>query len=175
MGEMGGVLSGDQLRDLIGSNRPLLEDWLDLETQIQPNGVDLTLASVSRFTTPGTIGADNRDRILPDIEELSFGNDGFMMLPIGPYLIAFNEAVQLPHDVMALGRPRSSLGRAGVAIHSAVWDAGYHGRSSSLLVVSNPAGFRVARNARLLQLVFIRLDQPVARGYDGVYQGERLS
>ena len=172
---MGGVLSGDQLRRLVGGDEPLLDDWLDLDTQVQPNGFDLTLASVSRFTTAGTLGPDNSDRVLPDIEAMPFADDGFVMLSPGPYLIVFNEAVRLPTDVMALGRPRSSLGRAGVAIHSAVWDAGYHGRSSSLLVITNPAGFRVARNARLLQLVFMRLDEPAQRGYAGVYQGERLS
>jgi dUTP pyrophosphatase len=75
---------------------------------------------------------------------------------------------------MALGRPRSSLLRSGGAIHTAVWDAGYHGRSQALLVVYNPQGFRVQRDARLLQLVFFRLEQPVRAGYQGRYLGEGL-
>jgi deoxycytidine triphosphate deaminase len=43
-----------------------------------------------------------------------------------------------------------------------------------LLIVENRAGMRIERNARLLQLVFLTLTAPTARGYDGVYQGERL-
>jgi dUTP pyrophosphatase len=62
-----------------------------------------------------------------------------------------------------------------VSIHTAVWDAGYRGRSTSLLVVDNPDGFRVQRNARLMQLVFFPLSAAVERGYQGVYQDENIS
>jgi dUTP pyrophosphatase len=171
---MGGVLSREQLRALVSAEPSLLSEWVDLDAQLQPNGVDLTLREVSRFAGGGVLGADNAGRVLPALELVPFGGDGFVDLPPGPYQIVFNEVVRLPTDLMALGRPRSSLGRAGVAIHSAVWDAGYHGRSTSLLVVANPAGFRVARGARLLQLVFFRLDQGTGEGYRGAYQGENL-
>ncbi len=90
---------------------------------------------------------------------------------LGRYVIRLVETVTLPRDVMAFGRPRSSLLRCGVAIHTAVWDAGYSGRSEALLVVYNPAGFRVRRGGRVLQLVFVGLDAPT-RPYDGRFQGE---
>jgi dUTP pyrophosphatase len=72
---------------------------------------------------------------------------------------------------MALAMPRSSLLRCGVTVHTAVWDAGYSGRSQSLMVVYNPRGFRLQRNARIVQLVFFRLTQET-EGYQGIYQGE---
>lgn len=75
---------------------------------------------------------------------------------------------------MALGRPRSSLNRCGVTIHTAVWDAGYNGRSTSMLVVNNPAGFRVQRDARVMQLVFFGMAEATAEGYRGRYQGENI-
>ena len=65
---------------------------------------------------------------------------------------------------MALGRPRSSLLRSGVALHTAVWDAGYRGRSQSLLTVHHPEGFRLQRDARLAQLVFFRLSNLPEQG-----------
>jgi dUTP pyrophosphatase len=77
-------------------------------------------------------------------------------------------------DVMALARPRSSLNRCGVSIHSAVWDAGYSGRSQSLLVVYNIHGFRLYRDARILQLVFFRLTGASKRSYNGRFQGENI-
>jgi dUTP pyrophosphatase len=58
---------------------------------------------------------------------------------------------------------------------TAVWDAGYSGRSTALLIVENPVGMRLERYARLLQLVFFTLNAPTARGYDGAYQGENLA
>jgi dUTP pyrophosphatase len=75
---------------------------------------------------------------------------------------------------MALGRPRSSLCRIGATLGTAVWDAGYRGRSTALLFVANPAGLRLERAARVLQLVFFTLDAATARGYDGAYQDENL-
>jgi dUTP pyrophosphatase len=75
---------------------------------------------------------------------------------------------------MALGRPRSSLCRLGATLATAVWDAGYRGRSTAMLIVENPAGMRIERAARLLQLVFFTLDVATARGYDGEYQDENI-
>ena len=74
---------------------------------------------------------------------------------------------------MALGRPRSSLLRCGVNVGTAVWDAGYSGRSQSLLVVHNPSGFSLEKNARLTQLVFFELTGE-SEGYQGIYQGENI-
>ncbi|MHC1595285.1 MAG: dCTP deaminase domain-containing protein, partial [Candidatus Syntropharchaeales archaeon] len=70
--------------------------------------------------------------------------------------------------------PRSSLLRCGVTIETAVWDSGYSGRSEALLLVMNPAGFRVKRGARLLQMVFLKLTERIDwdSGYRGVYQFE---
>ena len=174
MQDHAGVLGREALRRRILGDRPLVSDWLDLEEQLQPNGFDLTLREVGRYDGLGVISRANAGRRLPDVAPMPFAVDGFLDLDPGPYQIVFNEVVDLPTDLMALGRPRSSLGRCGVAIHSAVWDAGYRGRSTSLLVVANPAGFRVERDARLLQLVFFALGEAVAEGYRGAYQGENL-
>lgn len=171
-----GALSREQLRGLIDrGDRPLLSDYVDLETQLQPNGFDVTLREVCRFTGAGTIGADAGDRTLPELESLSFDEDGWISLAPGVYHIVYNEIVDIPSSLMALGRPRSSLGRSGVTIHTSVWDAGYRGRSTSLLAVMNPDGFRVQCNARVMQLVFFGLATATATGYAGRYLNENMS
>lgn len=171
-GESGGVLSREQIAALLEQAPPLVEGLLDREAQLQPNGVDITLASVATFTDPGTLAVNNRARRLPGTDDIPFDRDGQVYLSPGAYLVRFNEVVNLPPDCMAYARPRSSLLRSGVALHTAVWDAGYSGRGVSLLVVYNPHGFRVERNARIAQLVFHRLSAATAAGYEGVYQGE---
>ncbi|MDQ3043861.1 MAG: deoxyuridine 5'-triphosphate nucleotidohydrolase [Chloroflexota bacterium] len=172
----GGVLSREDLLFRIETEyQPLVTDWYDLTAQLQPNGFDLTLRDISAISGSGTIGVENADRILPDLVELTWPADEMVQLSPGAYHLLFNEVLRLPANVMALARPRSSLCRAGVAVHTAVWDAGYHGRSTSLLVVSNPAGIRLQRNARLVQLVFFQLSRPTGAGYSGVYQGENLA
>lgn len=168
-----GVLSREQLRLLIeGRERPLISGCIDLETQLQPNGIDLTLREISSFSGAGTIGEQAADRVLPDLEVVHFGQDGWIDLQPGSYHILYNEVVDIPSSLMALGRPRSSLGRSGVTIHTAVWDAGYRGRSTSLLVVLNPHGFRLQRNARVMQLVFLGLASATVSGYAGRYLNE---
>lgn len=172
-----GVLSHAAIADLIAGDPPLLEECPDIDGQLQPNGFDVSVQAVSAYddvSAPGSIGISDGDRTLPENAELSFDSDGWLHLEPGPYLITFNEVVNLPRHIMALARPRSSLLRSGVAIHTAVWDAGYSGRSQALLVVHHPAGFRIRRDARVAQLVFFPLDAADTQGYAGRYQNENL-
>ena len=118
-------------------------------------------------------GVLSREDIRRALEQTPPLIEDYLDLAPGPYVITFNEVVHLPNNVMALARPRSSLLRCGVTVENAVWDAGYSGRSQALLVVHNPAGFRLERNARVAQLVFFYLSS-TTEGYQGVYQGENL-
>ena len=170
----GNPLNREEITRLLERNPPLIEGYVSLESQLQPNGFDLSLQDVSVFETPGVMGSADADRVLADTSLIAYDADGWIDLAPGPYLVSFNEVVNLPLDIMALGRPRSSLLRSGVALHTAVWDAGYRGRSQSLLTVHHPAGFRLQRDARLAQLVFFRLSSPPSQGYQGRYQGEGL-
>ncbi len=170
--EMTGVLSGDAIGLLCQQTPGLVEDFADLDLQLQQNGFDFRLAEVHRFLGGGTIAIDNSGRVLPDIEAIEPDASGFWHLESGAYHIVYEETVNLPKHLMAFGRPRSSLTRSGAAIHTAVWDAGYSGRSTSLMTVANPAGFSVQRGARVMQLVFMTLSAEVESGYDGIYQGE---
>jgi dUTP pyrophosphatase len=169
-----GALSSSSLRSLIESDRPLIRDFRDLDKQLQPNGFDLTLESISLHHGAGVVGRSNDDRVLPDLNPLAFDANGWIDLQPGIYHIAYNEIVALPLNLMALGRPRSTLNRIGVTIHTAVWDAGYEGRSTSLLAVMNPNGVQIQRDARVMQLVFFGVSNPPAQGYAGVYQGENI-
>jgi dUTP pyrophosphatase len=142
---MGSVLSATQIREYLKSSPPLLEDFVDLDAQIQPQGVDLSLRSVQEYQTRGQLGLTNKERSISQTSDLKF-YDGWLDLTPGCYLVTFNEVVHLPVNVMALGRPRSSLLRMGATVETAVWDAGYNGRSQSLLVIYNPKGIRLAKN-----------------------------
>jgi dUTP pyrophosphatase len=173
-GGLGGALGREELLQRILGDSPLLSDYLSLDEQLQPNGFDLSVGQINELVGRGTLGVSNADRVLPESREHLFDDAGWLDLGPGTFQVVFNEVVNLPNDLMALGRPRSSLCRCGVTLGTAVWDAGYRGRSTSLMIVANPAGFRIARNARLLQLVFFTLSNATARGYDGVYQGENV-
>jgi len=170
---MTAVLSQQDIHRLLQQEPPLIEGYIDLETQVQPNGVDLTLREVAMLQTSGKIATSDSQRLVSGLAPLVFDGLGFIDLMPGAYIITYNEIVHLPNNVMALARPRSSLLRCGVTVNTAVWDAGYSGRSQSLMVVYNPQGFRVQRNTRVVQLVFLRLTQET-EGYRGVYQEENI-
>ena len=167
------VLSREDILRLIRQKPPLVEEYINLDEQVQPNGFDLTLREIAMPQSSGRITASNSQRVIPDLAPLVFDGLGFMDLMPGAYIITFNEVVNLPKNVMALGAPRSSLLRCGVTVHMAVWDAGYSGRSRSLMLVYNPHGFRVQKNARMAQLVFFQLADET-EGYNGAYQGENI-
>ncbi|OFV68628.1 MAG: deoxyuridine 5'-triphosphate nucleotidohydrolase [Candidatus Syntrophoarchaeum caldarius] len=161
------VLSGPNMLKLV-------ENMIDPELQIQPNGVDLTLMAVEKIVDSGSVDFDNSDRRISKSVRLFFDEDDWIMLESGAYKVIFNEIVTIPLDYMAIAFPRSSLLRCGATIETAVWDAGYRGRSEALLLVMNPAGLRLKRDARILQMVFLKLQDEVREdeAYKGIYQFE---
>ncbi len=171
--EMAAILSQQDIHRLLQKKPPLIEGYISLEEQVQPNGIDLTVRDIALLQSSGRITVEDSQRLVPNLAPLVFDGLGFIDLMPGAYIITYNEIVHLPKNIMALARPRSSLLRCGVTVDTAVWDAGYSGRSQSLMVVYNPQGFRLQRNARVAQLIFLRLSRKT-EGYHGAYQGENI-
>jgi dUTP pyrophosphatase len=166
------MLNASEIRALIDEQR-LVSGYIDLEKQIQPSGFDLSLCEVRGFKGGGSVDFTNEERRIAETNRLEPDEEGWYDLPRGFYTIVYNEAVKMPLDLAAIARARSTLLRNGATVETAVWDPGYQGRSSSLLVVSNPHGIRIKVNARVAQLIFFRTGEGGV-GYDGIYQGERL-
>jgi len=167
------ILSKRDISQLLQQEPPLVEGWINLEEQLQPNGIDLTLRDVALLQSSGKIAVANSQRSISDLAPLVFDGSGFIELMPGAYIITYNEVVHLPKNIMALAKPRSSLLRCGVSVGTAVWDAGYSGRSQSLLAVYNTRGFCLQKNARIVQLIFFQLTRET-EGYQGAYQGENI-
>lgn len=145
-----------------------MEGITDVDVQLQPNGFDLTVMEIALFSNAGEIDFSNERRRLPAVRTLEPDHEGVYFLSRGAYLITFREIVHIPNNVMAIGRPRSTLLRLGATIESAVWDAGFSGRGQSLLTVMNEHGVTIHLSARVMQLVFFDLSQQTS-GYSGIY------
>jgi dUTP pyrophosphatase len=171
---MFGILSREDILKMLEASPPLVDKLFDAHQQVQPNGIDLTLKEVALFSSRGSLGPGNETRALSSTSPLAFDGLGRVDLLSGCYLVTYNEVINLPKKIMALAMPRSSLLRCGVSIHNAVWDAGYSGRSQSLMLIYNPQGFRLHKNARIVQMVFFSLSREVAQGYQGAFQGENI-
>lgn len=94
------------------------------------------------------------------------------MLKRGAYLVEFNETVNVPLDLMGQIFVRSSLFRSGALLSAGVMDSGYEGAVGAMMQVMNPLGLLLFRDARLGQMVFHQMSEPV-EGYSGQYQGSK--
>jgi len=166
------MLNSREIRRLI-ETQGLITGYVDLDKQLQPCGFDLSLGEVHAYAGGGSVDFSNMERRIAETTPLQPDADGWYALPQGCYIIVYNETVRMPLDLVAIARARSTVLRNGAAIETAVWDPGYEGRSSSLLLVHNPHGIRLKRNARVAQLIFFRTDE-VEEGYRGIYQHERI-
>lgn len=139
-------------------------------SQVQPNGVDITVAQIDEPIDAGRIGRDgktisDRQEIAPSA--VSDTEETYYLAP-GAYVARYDETVQIPEGHVGFIYPRSSLMRNGCMLHTAVWDAGYEGQGAGLLVVHHDV--EIERYARIGQLVLARGHHDAT--YDGSYQGE---
>jgi len=140
------------------------------ETQVQPNGVDLTLASVLEQTETGQISTDGKrigERRPVEFESRDGGE--WVSLTPGGYVVQYAETVHIPEGHVGFIYPRSSLMRNSCMLNTAVWDAGYEGKGEGLLQVHHRIDLK--RGARIAQLVIAEATHEGT--YDGSYQGER--
>lgn len=167
------ILSKQEILALI-EKQGLVTGAVDLAHQLQPASVDLTVEKVFALESKGALDFDNSQRVIPKSAEISFEKDWMKLAP-GNYKIRFNEAVRLPAGIAALTVSRSSLARCGCLVHVGWWDPGYEGRGEACLVVGG-AGLKLKRNAKVAQMIFLRLGDEVAAHelYSGVHQKENL-
>ncbi|WP_336001773.1 deoxyuridine 5'-triphosphate nucleotidohydrolase [Halorientalis halophila] len=151
--------SGAFLADRLGELR---------ESQVQPNGVDLTLDAVFEQTSAGRI--EREGKTVGDRRELDPDDDGVYHLDEGGYVVRYAERIVIPEDHVGFLYPRSSLLRNSCMLDTAVWDAGYEGRGEGLLEVHHP--IELQQGARIAQLTLARAEHEDT--YDGSYQGENL-
>ncbi|MFX1564069.1 MAG: deoxyuridine 5'-triphosphate nucleotidohydrolase, partial [Promethearchaeota archaeon] len=101
------VLDKNTILELIAQHN-LVTGMIDPEIQVSPNGVELTLHKVFTFKEAGTIDFANKHRHIPQYDEVQPEEDRYT-LNSGNYLVTYNEVLHLPTDIVAIGRPRSSL------------------------------------------------------------------
>ncbi len=168
--------SGAYVADYVTSTTP---------DQIQPNGVDLTLAAVYEQNRPGRISRD--DKTIGDRRTISqagqesmnpapagqagtSGQGGVYQLAPGGFIVQYGETITVPDGHIGFILPRSSLLRNSCMLNTAVWDAGYEGRGEGLLQVHHE--IEIEAEARIGQFVLAEANHETT--YTGSYQHENL-
>lgn len=169
-------LNREALQQMI-ERETLFTHYIDLETQLQPNGFDVTVDEIHGFDEGGKLDFSNSEREIPSTRKLEpeLENDlnddyGWWSLDPGAYKVVMNERVKIPEDIFGIAFPRSSLLRMGASTENAFWDAGYEGGGEFMLNVRNPEGVKIKENARINQIAFVQIEE--TEGYNGMYGGE---
>lgn len=168
------LLNREELRELI-EEHDLVTNYVHLDTQLQPNGFDVTVDEIHTYTGPGKLDFSNDEREIPETKpiapEKKNASDeyGWWTLDPGVYKIVMNENVKIPKNLVGIAFPRSSLLRMGAYTQNAFWDGGYEGPGEFLLRIRNPNGAEIKENARINQIAFIRMEE-TEDGYDGIYK-----
>lgn len=162
-------------REIIQSieKEELITHPINLDKQLTPNGIDLTAEKVFKLLSSGSLDFSNAERVLPETEEVlpeklnPQDQFGWWQLSRGVYKVRTNEVIKVPNNLVAFAFSRTSLLRMGAFTQHGVWDAGFCGKSEFLLIVENPFGIRLKQNARVVQLVFLKINETDA--YQGIY------
>ena len=116
------------------------------------------------------------EKRLPSLKDaksikMRFGDElreTFYLEPKGRYIAITAEKIEIDDASAQLYRPRSSLLRAGVSVHTAVGDPAFNGHLSYLVVNHNEFPFLLEKGVRFVQLIDFQCDG-VIKAYDGDY------
>ena len=125
------ILVEDDLKKFITT---MVENYIDINTQLQQVGFDITLAKVYEPIGRGIIDFSNKNRELPNLRKIgltsSFLDNKHKVYYLSgnkSYVLVSNEVFHIPDNIFIKTYPRSTLTRCGVTFSSAVADPGYEG------------------------------------------------
>ena len=150
----------------------MIRNYVSINTQIQPNGFDLTIKEIMMFTDEWEprVDFDNKTRQISSTMPILLAYGEYHLEP-GVYLFRANEIFKTPDNIVGWGMPRSTLSRCGVLLNSAVLDAGYSGHLVFTIFISQAMTF--SKNARFCQMIFFKLNEAPNQLYGGVYKEKK--
>lgn len=148
----------------------------DQVEQVEGTTVDLRLGAIFRPTGSARLMRDSR--ITPKIEkimDIEESPDGIYRISGGEYLLFQTiEQVNLPHDLFAYIRPRTTLIRSGIPLETAFISPNYQGKLTVGMKHQGAHEVEIQMGFRILCIVFYPIDGE-AVPYRGVWQGDRVS
>jgi len=131
------------------------------EKQTQQNGIDLRLTQVN------TILSESAFKISGSLNEyLAESLGSFYLQRLVPYELWMVEFVEVPKDVCAIIKVRSTFNRKGCSMHAGLYDSGFQ---NYVEVVAYPfQDVVIPRFERVCQIIFMEAES--ASLYNGQYQ-----
>ncbi len=140
-------------------------------------GFDLRLGEVHKITG-GTAFLGEEERQTPEIETILRYNprkkQSITIFPNEFYLVTTIEEVNLPKDLTANFKPRTTTFRSGLFLRTGNVAPGYKGKLSFAIKNEGPLPVTIELGARIIHIQFIRVDGGGAL-YRGQWQGGRVA
>ncbi len=140
-------------------------------------GFDLRLGAVHKITG-GTAFLGEEERQTPDIETIAKYKKGkkqaFTFFPGDFYLASTMESVNLPQDLTANFKPRTTTFRSGLFLRTGNVAPGYKGPLTFALKNEGPLPVTIELGARILHIQFEWVDGGGSM-YRGQWQGGRVA
>lgn len=157
--------------------KPLIEGMgQDQIEGIEGTTADLRLGAIYRPV--GTARLMRGTRVTPEIDkvmDITESPDGVYRISGGEYLLFQTmEQVNLPRDLFAYIRPRTTLIRSGIPLETAFISPNYQGRLTVGMKHQGAHEVEIQMGFRILCIAFFPIDGK-AVPYRGVWQGDRVS
>ena len=138
-------------------------------------GFDLRAGEIFRIKE-GYAFLGETERSTPEVELIAkYGKNKDFVLKSGEFvLVKTMEKVNLPKNIAAIFRPRSTLQRCGVALFTATANPGYKGELTFGMCNLGKNDFKFELGARFVHILFFNTSDNFF-GYKGQWQGGRVS
>lgn len=159
------ILSDKSILELNPPDEEIIQPFN--KENVQPASYDLRLGMSFLIPTEQSITMDK-----PIEYNRSYG-DYYILKPNEFVLATTKEYIKLPNDIAGFVQGRSSIGRMGLFVQNAGFvDPGFEGELTLELYNASPSPILLDVGRRIAQLVFIKLDKPCSKPYNGKYLGQ---
>lgn len=161
---------------MLVDEKKLVENLCDRELQ-NPEGAgfDLRVGEVFTFEEGEAFLGEN-ERHTPKTNSIArYNQEKDVILKPGDFvLVKTIERVNLPDDIAAIFRPRSTLQRCGIGLFTATASPGYCGELTFGMYNFGKNNFRLELGARIVHIIFFKTTDNISE-YRGQWQGGRVS
>lgn len=169
------MIGSKKLLELVDKNK-LVENLSERELENpEGSGFDLRVSEIFEIDNEEAfLGVS--ERFTPKVQSIAkYGVEKEIIIkPQEFFLVKTIEKVNLPSNISAIFRPRSTLQRCGVGLFTAAVSPGYSGELTFGICNMGKNNFKLELGARIVHILFFETSENIS-DYRGQWQGGRIS
>lgn len=165
------IFNGNDIKKII-NEKNVIENYQ--EENINSASYDISISSkiLKIKKTFKVIDLSNSEQVEKMYEEIDI-SEGYNLKAGECVLLILNEKINMPENMIAHIRPRTSLSRLGLYINFQHINSGYSGRLNIAMYNMSPNTYRITPNLRIGQIIFEEITDGITE--ELLYQNARTS